>query len=474
MDLLLVTESWLKRKEQDEIWLKSQEFSKGCYSTISIPRRGPRRGGGLLCISKNSVKTKLLNIIKSDLYEGAVMLIKSGSKELVLLSVYHPPQSTGCNGPFTEQLLDQVAKLQLLHQNIIIMGDFNIHVNDITDADAVYLIDAMSALGFSQVVRHATHKLGNTLDLLFYSEFSTIKVQRTIVTDMLSDHRFVLALLNVGKPKCSNKERTIRKIDNNLIKTVGREFNQSLILDSKNLETCIEEFNKESINLMDKHFPLKKIKISNKTRVPWFDKSTRDQRKIVRNREKIWLRYNEDHQWKAYKRERNRYLNMIKYNKKQLYSGMIIDAKGNIKKLYQVMYGLTGQNSTQEFPSGYSDEDLAEEFADFFLNKIKTIREQFGSIPMYDPTECSVPRLRKFRPLTKEQVLKLIGSMKTKSCELDILPTRILKEILPNCIDSIVKIINLSLEQGFALNWKTAIVRPLLKKLGADLIFKNF
>ena len=39
----------------------------------------------------------------------------------------------------------------------------------------------------------------------------------------------------------------------------------------------------------------------------------------------------------------------------------------------------------------------------------------------------------------------------------------------------ITKIINLSLESGsFASNWKCALVNPLLKKTGLDLVFKNY
>ena len=48
-----------------------------------------------------------------------------------------------------------------------------------------------------------------------------------------------------------------------------------------------------------------------------------------------------------------------------------------------------------------------------------------------------------------------------------------------NCIDVllpvITKIINLSLESGsFASNWKCALVNPLLKKTGLDLVFENY
>ena len=70
---------------------------------------------------------------------------------------------------------------------------------------------------------------------------------------------------------------------------------------------------------------------------------------------------------------------------------------------------------------------------------------------------------------------KLIESSAKKSCKLDPMPT----PLVVNCIDSllpvITNIINLSLSTGFFPDeWKCAIVNPLLKKPGLDLIFKNY
>ena len=56
-------------------------------------------------------------------------------------------------------------------------------------------------------------------------------------------------------------------------------------------------------------------------------------------------------------------------------------------------------------------------------------------------------------------------SMASKLCEIDPVPTNLLKEILPQVIKPIAKIINTSLELGiFTCQWKVAIVKPLLKK----------
>ena len=66
-------------------------------------------------------------------------------------------------------------------------------------------------------------------------------------------------------------------------------------------------------------------------------------------------------------------------------------------------------------------------------------------------------------------------SMPTKSCKLDVLQTKVLKEIIKPLLPMLTKIINLLLTKGlFVEEWKVAIICPLLKKLGLDLISKNY
>ena len=51
----------------------------------------------------------------------------------------------------------------------------------------------------------------------------------------------------------------------------------------------------------------------------------------------------------------------------------------------------------------------------------------------------------------------------------------IFKTLLPTILLLITKIVNISLGEGlFIRKWKTAVVRPLLKKLGLELINPNF
>ena len=66
-------------------------------------------------------------------------------------------------------------------------------------------------------------------------------------------------------------------------------------------------------------------------------------------------------------------------------------------------------------------------------------------------------------------------SMPSKSCELDILPTPLFKDVLGSIISPLTNIVNTSLRDGmFATNWKRAIIRPLIKKQGLDQVLANY
>ena len=112
-------------------------------------------------------------------------------------------------------------------------------------------------------------------------------------------------------------------------------------------------------------------------------------------------------------------------------------------------------------PKGQSYGLLAKEFATFFLEKIENIHNLFTGKDEFKPAinEKALP-LENFSPLTCNEVQKEVMGMKNKTCELDYIPTQVLKQILPNILGAITDVVNRSLLTGsFAHNWKTAIVK---------------
>ena len=75
---------------------------------------------------------------------------------------------------------------------VVIVGDFNIHVDDTTDTGASKLCELLSMYGLLQHVRSTTHLHGHTLDLLITRDDLMVNVL-PIDPPLLFDHSFVVA-----------------------------------------------------------------------------------------------------------------------------------------------------------------------------------------------------------------------------------------------------------------------------------------
>ena len=120
-----------------------------------------------------------------------------------------------------------------------------------------------------------------------------------------------------------------------------------------------------------------------------------------------------------------------------------------------------------QLPERENNEDLANPFADYFMNKIQTICNSLKDCEKFHPEQNNDTNLlEQFEPMSEEEVRKIINGMQAKSCEQDAIPTKILKEILDGVLPTLTRIINASFQQGvFAEAWKISIICPLLKKI---------
>ena len=154
-------------------------------------------------------------------------------------------------------------------------------------------------------------------------------------------------------------------------------FATKKFLQSSTLNDTVTKFNLEVSNLYNRLAPQKVKQITKRPKMPWFTHECLIQKRIVRRREKIWLKYSEQHQWEAYKRERARYRNIINYNKKCFVTKRIRDCNRDHKKLHALVSNLTSSEVVNRLPDSSSDQKLADDFADFFLQKIQRIKGTF-------------------------------------------------------------------------------------------------
>ena len=83
--------------------------------------------------------------------------------------------------------------------------------------------------------------------------------------------------------------------------------------------------------------------------------------------------------------------------------------------------------------------------------------------------------LESFSALSIEEVSKIVRESSDASRWLDPVPTWLLKSFPDVLAPPVTEMVNLSLLNGHVPeNWRTAVVFPLLKKPGLDLVYKNF
>ena len=159
---------------------------------------------------------------------------------------------------------------------------------------------------------------------------------------------------------------------------------------------------------------------------------------------------------------------MLKKAKEVFISQDILSHKNDIKYLYKVITNLSGIRKENPMPQAESDQQLAEEFADFFIGKIDKIQEELNHFELYEPTaKDQVVSKQSFLPTTASDVKNLVMKMKSKTNELDLLPVTFIKENIEKFADLLANIVNISLQSGvFANEWKTALLYPLMKKSG--------
>ena len=79
---------------------------------------------------------------------------------------------------------------------------------------------------------------------------------------------------------------------------------------------------------------------------------------------------------------------------------------------------------------------------DFFLNKTNKIREIFTNIPAYHPRQLDTPQQRKYAPVTQGQLATIVKLMPAKACQLDVIPTDWLKQVLEGSLPALTHITN--------------------------------
>ena len=418
------------------------------------PRPGTRRGGGVAVIYRETIRYKPFSTTSFTTFEHIDLTLSHVSSHLRVIVIYRPPATS-----FADFINDFASLLELVILSpgrLVILGDFNIHVDHDQDKHRQKFLDTLDSFNLNQHVSEATHTSGHILDLVI-TRSSDDFINVFVDQPQLSDHHSICFRLNLSKPPLPTKILHYRKI-----KSIDRE---EFISDLKTSHFMRQEYNdvneltnayNETLsNLLDRHAPLKSKTVTIHPTSPWYTPEIHEAKKIKRKAERTWRRTRLTVHREIFITERNNVNKHISKSKQDFYSNTIKESSNIQRDLYTCVNTLFNKNVPSKLPDSENDDDLCQSMVKFFSEKVEKIENLLKEVQSNTTLNCCsdtfLPEtvknkekstLQSFHPVTEEDIRKHITSSASKSCIIDPIPTYLIKECLHTLLPIVTSIIN--------------------------------
>ncbi len=280
-----------------------------------------------------------------------------------------------------------------------------------------------------------THKSAHMLDLVITRSNDHIIHDIHPLDPLISDHRAILCSAPLNKPDPIQKAIQycpLFKISPSVF--IDDLFHTDLVsIRSDNQLDLTWQYDLTLTSLLDKHTPKKTKTISECTHANWHTSELGKQksalRKLERKSNQSKLAIDAD----IYKTASDEYNKLLYETKVAHYNGLIAEAANNQGTLFPLVDKLLHRTSSSPLPSYDSTTDLANQFAEFFNDKIEKIYTHLSTPSPTDAPNISSPAstfpepsprstLLSFTKITPQALQKFINKSPIKSCSLDPIP----------------------------------------------------
>ena len=456
--LFAITESWLIGNERDDPVLADLRNSLPHFNIYQRSRLH-KRGGGICLLAHRGYKVKQNETQEFASSEYKDSTICSGPSSLRLFTIYRPPPSK--DNKLTPRmffadfsiLLESVA---IYPGELLMLGDFNFHVDIPTDHNATVFLDLLESAGLHQHVQEPTHRAGHTLDLMI-----TRKSNNDLVNDLLvqkglpSDHYLVKCNISVSRPppvKTTIWSRKLRDIDLENFVTDDIQSSALSTEPASDLSQFVTQYEEVLGSTFDKHAPLKHRSIVLRPNAPWFSDDLRIAKRIKRRCERRWLKSGLVVDKQRYTDQCKHYHDMLENAKCAYHRKQIADCDD--RQLFKLVDRMCKPSSAPALPDHECKKTLANDFSGYFHGKVHSLLDKLDNIAL---------------PTVSVNTLESCDS-NTSFCQaLDPIPSTLLKQCLDPLLPHRTHIVNTSLASGYMpQNLKVAQVTPILKKPKLD------
>lgn len=488
IDLIALTETWLGT-DIDKVVLG--DLVPEGYDIHQIPRK--QRGGGVALIYNSSICVKsLTSELNFTQFEHLECVISSQNSNLRVCIVYRPPPSKSNKlkvSAFFDEWSQYLSHHAISPEELIITGDMNFHLDIQHDQNSQQFLQSLHEHGLKQLVNKPTHVREHILDVVVTRDNSRILQSMPTVDDHFicdsrgvssGDHKGITSLIHLSKPPKQRKTVTFRKFRKIDICEFELDIAASLTTSSDGpcLDDLVDLYYEGVLSTVQKHAPMQTKTITLRPNTQWYSEELHTAKREKRKAERVWRRTNLEIHRQIYREKCLLSSRLLFQSKQDYYSTSIMECGNDTKRLFKLTNKLLGDNNEVILPTSDNDRDLSNEFGKYFLGKIQTIRETLQSQNdktgnysdvLWADVQYTGDPLIEFSPTSSDEIRKLIMNSPSKSCDLDPIPTYLLKQCIESFIPIVTSLVNKSLcDSSVPTIFKQATVRPLLKKPGLD------
>lgn len=486
-DVLAISETWFNST------VSNAEVELEDFKLFRLDRLH-KAGGGVCAYIRSGIKChKLRNlsyISEDNFHQLWLQLQYKKLKSIVICVTYRPPDCPlNC---FDTSFKPTYTKALLLGNSIFVLGDLNCNLlSDGPERRALH--NTCNELNLVQIIESPTRVTVNSeslIDVILVSTPSLVKSSGVMQTS-ISDHYpvYVVLKLNTSKsPPCSVILRSFRNYDPTLFALdIAQSFGSfNCLLDQlHDVNDQVKTFNNYFSYVLDRHAPIKNIKIKNRS-TSFVNREIKEAMRIRDKLHHLFYQTRTHTDWINYKSCRNTVKAMLRTSEKTYIRNQIHQCKCNSGALWKVIHHILPSKEISKPIYTKDTEKLAEEFNTFFLSVGETTAQAVKQLAENNNIQqyiCQAPAINlkqpdepfEFKLISQEDVRRIITAMPTnKSPGPDKVNMRVIKDSLPHIITALTSIINNSLlTSTYPDAWKLAEVIPILKDGDHEIASNN-
>ena len=180
-----------------------------------------------------------------------------------------------------------VLALELLQLSIIVW---------IHQSNASSFADTVEALGLTQHVQFPTHNRNNILDLVISKAITKNFICEVLPSPYISDHLAVQVSIQINREQQKKETIIYQDMKNKSAQNLFEKVNLR-VEDFDHVDDIVEHLDKQIDRALNEVAPKCEKTVHIRKKQPWYNTSIKRQKTVIRNREKIWRKYETPETW---------------------------------------------------------------------------------------------------------------------------------------------------------------------------------